>query len=149
MIDPFRVWSAVWLSIKLLWGHVVLAIVIAFVFSIISYFRARPDDNENVHNKLNYKQWIFDRFVALWAFCSLGIVLSYFLSLGISANSGINSALTILNAPLVSLVTAGIAFAESRDSNAPQAPRAGITAFLLTAIISYQTFFYQKTQIWG
>jgi amino acid permease len=84
----------------------------------------------------------------MYAFSALGFVIAYFLSQGISADSGANSMIQYVSASLISLVTAGIAYLEERDQSHAGAPRTGMVAFLLTCVICYQTLFFQQTYIW-
>jgi hypothetical protein len=82
------------------------------------------------------------------AFAMFGMATAYFLSLGLNATSGdTNSLLTSFTGPFIALLTAAVAYAASKTKDQIIGGEAGnnglvlgIGAFLLTCILSYQTF---------
>jgi hypothetical protein len=142
-MDQFRVWDSFFLSIRLIFPHFLIICIITAALTLLSLFRTTETSRQ-----IGTIQWLLNRSVAIFAFSALGFVLAYFLSLGISPEGATNSLASYIAAPLVALVTAGIAYLDAQDPDAPGAPRTGMAAFLLTAVICYQTLFFQHTVIW-
>jgi len=123
--------------------HFLLILTITVLITPLTLLRTTSESRDT-----GILVWLIDRAVAIFALSTLGFVIAYFLSQGISADAGSNSLLSAFSSPLIALVTAGIAYVEGKTKAANGVPRTGMMAFLLTCVICYQTLFFQRTYIW-
>lgn len=74
--------------------------------------------------------------------------MAYLLSLGLDQQGGKNSALTLVGAPLIPIITGGITYLEAKDGSSSDSPRTGIISFLVSFIFCYQALVFQITFMW-
>jgi hypothetical protein len=140
-------WDALARTWNYLYAHLLILLAVTFLAALISKLTA-----QKVTGKAAGEQVLAPVFWSSMPYCGafamFGMATAYFLSLGLNATSGdTNSLLTSFTGPFISLLTAAVAYAASKTKDQIIGGEAGnnglvlgIGAFLLTCILSYQTF---------
>ncbi len=142
MIDPFQGHVALKEAIDLFDWHIIITLAIAALMTFISTFAGPPDDRS-----ISKARMLLDDFSAMLAFSLFGFVTAYFLAQGItsSGDTSSNKLLSDFSAPFIALLSGGIAYFQIKGGNTRDRVVTGVSAFLLTCVLSYQTFYNQKT----
>lgn len=125
--------AALWRTFEYLFVHgLIIVLVTVAAVSLARFAAAKGDEPGRL-----------DLGAYCGAFATFGVATSYFLSLGLNAASASgNSLLQTFVGPFISLLTAAVAYAasKSRDQLAKNDLVLGVTCFLLSCILSYETF---------
>ena len=134
--------DALVLALGYLGVHFLIVLVVAGLATGIDYLAARTGSAGSAGSGIGA------RAISNLGCASLGLAIAFFAAQGITP-SGSNMALNGLATGLTAIVTAGLALFENRDSPAATLLRTGAASFLVTAILSFETFNLQITHIWG
>jgi hypothetical protein len=137
MVQQMGGWSAFKETISLLAIHGLILLAVTLLAALCAWLSIDK-------NRPKY----FELVLYCGAFSMFGVATAYFLSLGLSAasDSG-NTMVASFVTPFVSLLTGGVAFAaaKSRAQVTSNELVLGVACFLLSCILSYQTFSGQIT----
>lgn len=143
MRQPFWLWSALYYSIRYLWLHFILAMSVSALLTALAYFKTKRTIEGGV------MIWIVNKYLSVFTFSFLGLLVAFFLSRGVDKDGGPNPTLSNIATALIPLITGGIAYLEGGQISEPNQPRAGMAAFLITALVCYQMFYYQISHLYS
>jgi uncharacterized membrane protein len=144
MIDQFRDLAALKDTLDYFDWHFVVCLLVSIMMTLIIYFSGAPD-----RSGIRTIRVLLEDFSSMATFTLFGFATAYFLSQGVSSgtDSTQNKILGEFVAPFISLLSGGIAYFQIKTGNSRDRIVAGVSSFLLVCLISYQTFYFQKTTL--
>lgn len=126
--------GALWRTFEYLFVHGIIILIVTAAALALGWFAVDNKDK---------KSGRLDLAAYCGAFATFGVATAYFLSQGLSAvPTADNGLLQTFAGPFIALLTAAVAYAASRSSHkvAKNELVLGLTCFLLSCILSYETF---------